>query len=288
MATTAKPGVQGAWTHAARLVARWLDLRERIDVLMESLPPGMAPAERARCQHLVFGVVRHFGRIEAVLDRLVAHPPRFVTRAALYIAAFELIEAGGQAGDGGQPARIVHHAVERTKELASPAEARLVNAVVRKMAGILPGQRPPGPIAPAEALAEFFSHPAWLVRRWLGAFGAASTRSLLEWNQTPAPLYARWRDPSQAPADWLQPSEWAGFFTVPSGRWPDVGPLLSAGSLYLQDPGPALRSSSSPRGRARRCSTCARRPEARACSSWTRWSRGGSSRWMCRPPGSTG
>ncbi len=240
MATIEKPALQGAWPHAVRLIARWLDLRERIDVLMESLPPGVAGAERARCQHLVFGAVRHFGRIEAVLGRLVAHPPRFVTRAVLHVAAFELVEASGEGGDAGQPARIVHHAVERTKEMASPAEARLVNAVVRKMASIIPAQRAPGPIAPADALADFFSHPEWLVRRWLGAFGAGATRSLLEWNQTPAPLYARWRDRSRPAPDWLQPSEWAGFFVVPSGRWPDVGPLLKSGSLYLQDPGTRL------------------------------------------------
>jgi len=240
VATIEKPSLQGSWPAAVRLIARWLDLRERIDVLMESLPPGMAGAERARCQHLVFGVVRHFGRIESVLGRLVAHPPRFVTRAVLYTAAFELIEASSEGADSGQPARIVHHAVERTKELASPAEARLVNAVVRKMASILPGQRAPGPIAAAEDLADYFSHPAWLVRRWLAAFGAGPTRSLLEWNQSPAPLYARWRDSSRPAPEWLQASQWSGFYTVPSGRWSDVGPLLNSGSLYLQDPGTRL------------------------------------------------
>jgi 16S rRNA (cytosine967-C5)-methyltransferase len=240
MASTDKAGPLGAWPAAARLVARWLDLRERIDVLMDSLPAGMAGAERARCQHLVFGVVRHFGRIESVLGRLVAHPPRFVTRAALYVAAFELIEASSEGADSGQPARIVHHAVERTKELASPAEARLVNAVVRKMASILPAQKAPGPIADAEDLADYFSHPAWLVRRWLSLFGAGPTRSLLEWNQSPAPLHARWRDRSAPAPDWLQASQWEGFYTVPSGRWADVGPLLKSGSLYLQDPGTRL------------------------------------------------
>ncbi len=204
---------------------------------MELLPAGFAGAGRARCQHLVFGVVRHFGRIDAALGRLVAHPPRFATRAVLHVAAFELIEA---TADAGQPARIVHHAVERAKELASPAEARLVNAVVRRLAEILPGQRPPGPIAPAEALAEYFSHPPWLVRRWLLALGAGATRGLLEWNQSTAPLLARWRDRSRPAAEWLRPTEWAGFYTVPPGRWADVGPLLESGSIYLQDPGTRL------------------------------------------------
>jgi 16S rRNA (cytosine967-C5)-methyltransferase len=222
------------------LVARWLDLRERIDVLMEAIPAGMSATERARCQHLVFGVVRHFGRIDAVLGGLVAHPPRFVTRAVLHVAAFELIESLGGAADPGQTARIVHHAVERTKELASAPEAGLVNAVVRKMAGLLAAQKPPGPIAPADALAAYFSHPEWLVRRWLAAFGAGATRDLLEWNQSPAPLHARWRDPARPVPEWLQPSSWRGFYTVAPGHWREIEPLLAAGSLYIQDPGTRL------------------------------------------------
>ncbi len=154
------------------------------------------------------------------------------------MAAFELIEASG--GDEGLVPKIVHHAVERTKELASPAEARLVNAVVRKMAAILPTQKPPGPIAPADVLAEYFSHPEWLVRRWLAALGAGPTRSLLEWNQSPAPLYARWRDPSRPVPEWLLPTEWKGFHSVASGHWPEVEAALRSGSIYLQDPGTRL------------------------------------------------
>ena len=240
MAKIVKPSLQSAWQSAVVLVARWLDRRERIDLLMESLPAALRGSERARCQHLVFGVVRHYGRISSVLGALVAHPPRFVTRAALYVAAFELIESSAEGGDPGQPARIVHHAVERTKELASAAEAGLVNAVVRKMAAILPAQRPPGAIAAAGALADYFSHPEWLVRRWLAALGAAPTRSLLEWNQSPAPLHARWRSPSAAAPDWLLPSKWKGFYAVSPGHWTEVEPLLRDGSLYLQDPGTRL------------------------------------------------
>jgi len=231
---------QGAWQSAVALVGRWLDRRERIDLLMESIPAGIKGLERARCQHLVFGVVRHYGRISSVIGGLVAHPPRFVTRAALYVAGFELIEASAEGGDPGRPAKIVHHAVERTKELASAAEAGLVNAVVRKMATILPAQKPPGVVAPADALAAYFSHPEWLVRRWLAALGAGPTRALLEWNQSPAPLHARWRNRSRAAPDWLVPSRWAGFHEVAPGHWPEVEPLLMEGSLYLQDPSTRL------------------------------------------------
>jgi 16S rRNA (cytosine967-C5)-methyltransferase len=229
----------GAWAAAVRLVTRWLDRHERVDELLATLPPTLTGTERARCQHLVFGVMRHFGRIEAELGRLLAHPPRFATQAVLFIAGFELIEALGEPAADGRTAKIVHHAVEQAKHLASPAEARLVNAVVRKLAGALTAGAPPQ-LAEAAALAGYFSHPEWLVRRWLGQFGAEATRRLLEWNQLPAPVYARWRDSSTPAPDWFTPTVWVGYFEVPSGRWGEIEPLLTQGRLYLQDPGARL------------------------------------------------
>lgn len=229
-----------AWPAAVNLLARWLDRRERIDELIDSLPPGLAGAERARCQHLVFGVVRHFGRLETALGRLVSHPPRFPTRAVLLMAGFELIEAADSPAADGLVAKIVHHAVEQTKAVASKAEAGLVNAVVRKLALAL-AVPPPPKLASADVLAEYFSHPDWLVKRWLVDFGAGPTRQLLEWNQQPATVYARWRGPEgEVPPDFLKPTQWPGFFEVPSGKWTQVEPLLKSGKIYLQDPGTRL------------------------------------------------
>lgn len=228
------------WVAAARLIARWLDRRERLDALLDSLPAGFTGPDRSRCQHLVIGVVRHFGRIDAALGRLVAHPPRFATRAILSVAGYELIEAAADS-DTGRVARIVHHAVEQTKSLASPAEARLVNAVVRRLAEPLGRSAPVLNADPAE-LGEYFSHPAWLVKAWLAQFGPAGTRALLEWNQQPAPVYARWRpNPAvEAPPASLKATRWAGFLEVPGGHWGEVEPLLKAGKLYLQDPATRL------------------------------------------------
>ncbi|ACB77305.1 RsmB/NOP family class I SAM-dependent RNA methyltransferase [Opitutus terrae] len=276
-----------AWPAAARLLARWLDRRERVDELLESLGGSLTGTERARCQHLVFGAIRHFGRIDAAIGRLVSHSPRFATRAVLLVAGFELIEARAERGGAptraseagttnapdqptpvvdGRVAKIVHHAVEQTKQLASPAEARMVNAVVRKLAGVL-AEPPPPKLAPADVLAEYFSHPVWLVRSWLAQFGAAATRALLEWNQQPAPVYARWRSSFAEPAEdklsvaaptegnpvpveaakaapkaeepvpaWFKPTAWAGFFEIPPGHWTEIEPLLQRGRIYLQDP----------------------------------------------------
>ena len=106
-------GRPGGWPAAVNLIARWLERRERLDALVDTLPAGLVGAERARCQHLVFGVVRHFGRLESALGRLIAHPPRFSTRAVLFVAGFELIEAKGTPEAEGIAAKVVHHAVEQ-------------------------------------------------------------------------------------------------------------------------------------------------------------------------------
>ena len=156
------------------------------------------------------------------------------------MAGFELIEAQGSADTAGLVAKIVHHAVEQTKAVASKPEAGLVNAVVRKLATVLAAPPPPK-LAPAETLAEYFSHPDWLVKRWLVDFGAAHTRQLLEWNQQPATVYARWRGlAGEAVPDFLKPTQWNGFYEVSSGHWPQVEPLLKSGAIYLQDPATRL------------------------------------------------
>lgn len=233
-------GLKG-WTAAVRLLSRWLDQHERLDELLEALPSTLSGVERARCQHLVFGVIRHFRRIDAALARLVAHPPRFSTRAILFVAGFELIEASTGQTTEGLVAKIVHHAVEQTKGLASPAEARLVNAVVRKLAAVFAAQTPPvAGERDADAWGEYYSHPTWLVRHWIDQFGGEATRRLLEWNQQPAAVYARWRSETEAVPSFFRPTRWPGFHEIPSGHWREVEPLLKSGKLYLQNPGTRL------------------------------------------------
>ncbi len=227
------------WPAAARLVARWLERRERLDALLETLPSALVGTERARCQHLVVGVVRNFGRIDAALGRLVNHPPRFATRAILYIVGFELIESVDAPLADGKAAKVVHHAVEQTKALASPAESRLVNAVARKL---IPEMARPAPAAgaPAAALAEYYSHPEWLVKRWLTQFGVESAEAFLRWNQQPPVTYARWRKPGVAVPGWMTPTPWPDFYEVAGGHWSDVNQALTRGDIYLQDPSTRL------------------------------------------------
>lgn len=244
-ATEATKPQPSGWVAAAGLVERWLARSERVDTLLEGLATNLSAQERGRAQHLFYGVVRWASRLEAALAGLMTHEPRTKVKAVLMIAGFELLEEQGAAfakapadkalsseqGEKGHVAKVIHHAVERAKSVASPKEARLVNAVARKMADRLAAR-------PAD-LATEFAHPEWLVARWTTQFGAEKTRQLLAWNQQPAPVYARWRSEAAVPA-FLAPTKWAGFFEVKAGHWEDVRRLANEGALYLQDPSTRL------------------------------------------------
>src|SRR6185369_12379898 len=83
------PGADG-WGTAVLLIERWLATQERVDALLEQLTPGLPAQERARAQHLFYGVVRWAGRIDGALAGLMSQPPRTKVRAILMVAGFEL------------------------------------------------------------------------------------------------------------------------------------------------------------------------------------------------------
>jgi len=222
---TPKPQLSG-WVAAAGLVERWLERSERVDALLEGLAPSLTSQERARAQHLFYGVVRWASRLESALAGLMTRDPRTKVKAVLMIAGFELLEGGPDL-----TAKVIHHAVERAKGVASPKEAGLVNAVARKLAARLAEK-------PAD-LATELAHPEWLVARWNRQFGPETTHQLLEWNQQPAPVYARWRIEAPVP-EFLAPTKWAGFYEVKAGKWDEVRRLANEGALYLQDPSTRL------------------------------------------------
>ena len=100
-----------------------------------------------------------------------------------------------------------------------------------------------------------YSHPAWLVERWQARWGAAKTAQLLEWNNTPPPIYARlnllktdfaalaaaWR---QEGVDFLERQwDWTGgnlVFELKSHPPLSQCESFQRGFFYVQDPGTLL------------------------------------------------
>ena len=226
------PSAAETWALAIALVTGWREGRGRADHLLSDLAGGLA--DRGPAQNLFYAALRHWRRTDEAFRPLIARAPRVRLQALLAIAGAELIENPDAA-----MAAIVDNAVEQAKRQLSAAEAGLVNAVLRRAApGLRETPAPAADVGPEE-LAGYFSHPTWLVKRWLEEFGREATRALLEWNQSTAHVHVRWRA-AAAPTAGLEPTPWPGFFRLAHGHWGDIQPALAAGHCYLQDPATRL------------------------------------------------
>jgi 16S rRNA (cytosine967-C5)-methyltransferase len=138
-------------------------------------------ADRRLVHELAAGVLRQRSALDAQLAPLV---PRGWTSVApdlqdiLRLGAYQLTALE----------RVPAHAavdtsVSLAKDSGGPRAAGFVNAVLRRLTRS-ESQVETGGARDAAALAEEYSHPLWLVHRWVEQFGTQGTKDLLRWNNT--------------------------------------------------------------------------------------------------------
>jgi 16S rRNA (cytosine967-C5)-methyltransferase len=89
-------------------------------------------------------------------------------------------------------AAAVNEAVEFVKRIRGEKPAGLVNAVLRNIIRNLEGIRYPDPAEdPSQYLAVFYSHPHWMVKRWLDRYGREETERLMAANNEKPSLCLR-------------------------------------------------------------------------------------------------
>jgi 16S rRNA (cytosine967-C5)-methyltransferase len=114
--------------------------------------------------------------------------------------------------------------VELAKQRHSIGAGRLVNAVLRRVERDRDSIEPPIPEDETQQLAQAYSHPTWLIARWLEQWSKEDVVALLAANNVEAPVVARpWRVESSELADMLSAS---GIESSPS--------TVAADSLVLQ------------------------------------------------------
>jgi len=130
---------------------------------------------------LVLGVLRHRARVDWTLGGTLRHPLERLTpriRAILRSGAYQLLFL---------PRIPAHAAVDEAVTLARrhghAGTAKLVNAVLRRVAA--DGERPLPAGPPADRLAIEHSHPRWLVERWITRLGAGEAAALCAANNVP-------------------------------------------------------------------------------------------------------
>ncbi|HUQ19369.1 MAG TPA: 16S rRNA (cytosine(967)-C(5))-methyltransferase RsmB [Gemmatimonadaceae bacterium] len=167
------------------------DLRtgELLDASFEKRTSELDARDRRWLRELVYGMLRHRGAIDAILAERVRGGIARIDADLLdllRLGVHQLLHMGSV------PA---YAAIAQTVELAKVRHgigaSKLANAVLRRVDREHEGLEPAIPGDAVEALAVKYSHPAWIVRRWLSRWGAEETDLLLAHNNTEAPVVLR-------------------------------------------------------------------------------------------------
>ena len=153
------------------------------DVLHEALDARVKPADARLATEIVFGVLRWRRLLDFLLDRHLKKPVERLdlpVRLALRMGLYQL-----RFLDKIPAHAAVNESVELVKIARKTSAASLVNAVLHKAATEArqsAEQFLPRKLARAERLAISYSHPAWIVHRWITRLGEPPAITLLEAN----------------------------------------------------------------------------------------------------------
>jgi 16S rRNA (cytosine967-C5)-methyltransferase len=218
------------WDAAVHLTEAYLAGDQKADQLLDQLPKDFIGDRRANCQSLFLGALRHGHRTRAALKELLRKKAKPGVEAILLVSGYELLDSETE-----RHPKIIHHAVEHSKNRINRFEQGFLNAVLRKLPAAL------AKIDAEKTPAAYYSHPDWLVAHWQKEF-PQSYRQLLEWDQgIPATYLKLYDELLERPAG-LETTDWPRFYKI-SGRisWKeDLLPLLNKGNAYIKDPSTRL------------------------------------------------
>lgn len=188
---------------------------------------GLATRDRALVTELTGGTLRWRGRIDYVLSHYCRSPLQELTpwiRNVLRLGAYQLLFLNRIPA----PA-VVDESVKLARRYGHPGTAGLVNAVLRRVAAagrrvVMPDPR----LDPVAHLAVAYSHPRWLVERWLDRFGQSETAKLLEADNQPAPLTLRANRLRVSPEMLTERLLGEGVRCRPGRWWPESLEVLKA------------------------------------------------------------
>lgn len=191
------------------------------DLLYAELEPAIKKADASLATELTLGVLRWQRLLDFLLQR---HLERRCDQldlevlVALRMGLYQLryLERVPQRA-------AIHESVELVKRARKSSAAGVVNAVLRRatadarIAGRELDKLIPEGAAAEERLGILYSHPSWLITRWIRAFGEKRAIALLDANNRPAPATCAVVD-AQA-AGRIEESLRKSGFEVTPGRW---------------------------------------------------------------------
>ena len=158
-----------------------------VDPLLDEARRGFGVRDSAFILELVYGVLRNRSLLDWTLDRFSEKPVARTdawTRNLLRIAAYQLIHL-----DRVPASAAVNTATELAK--IHGKKSGYVNGLLRTLDRNKIALPLPPVDKPLSRLSVLFSHPAWLVRRWIERYGVQAAEDALRNNNRPAPLIVR-------------------------------------------------------------------------------------------------
>jgi 16S rRNA (cytosine967-C5)-methyltransferase len=181
-------GVTDARLAAAEVLA---DLRrgEMLDSTFERRVAALDSRDRRWTQELVYGMLRRRGWIDAILSErvrggLARLDPDLID--LLRLGVHQLLNMRSVP-----PYAAIAQTVELAKRRHGIGASKLANAVLRRTDRERDELRAPPGIDDIETVATAYSHPRWIVARWLQRYGREDTIRLLEANNAEPPLIVR-------------------------------------------------------------------------------------------------
>jgi len=226
------------------------DLRggDLLDSSFERRTSRLDPRDRRWTRELVYGMLRRRNWLDALLaGRVSGGLARldFDVIDLLRLGAYQLLAMGSVPAYA-----AIGQTVEVVKRRHGIGASKLANAVLRRLDRERDSLSVQAPDDRTDALSLEFSHPTWIIDRWLARWGAEDTRALLQANNGEAPLVAR---PYHVVREQLEAMlEAAGVQTTEAPLVPDslvlvsgVGALTELGAFkqglfHLQDPASTL------------------------------------------------
>jgi len=150
---------------------------------------GLSRLDRAFITELVYGVLRQRGYLDWIVSQRIQRPgskPAPRLRNLLRMGAYQILFLSKVPTSA-----AVNESVKLAKTLGGKPVAAFVNAVLRGVARNRTFSFPDSETDPVAHVAARYSHPPWIVRRWIGRYGLDRTIRLCQANNTQAPLTIR-------------------------------------------------------------------------------------------------
>jgi 16S rRNA (cytosine967-C5)-methyltransferase len=162
---------------------------ELLDPSFERRVAALDARDRRWTRELVYGMLRRRGWLDALLSARVRGGLARLDADIidlLRLGAYQLLQMRSVPAYA-----AIAQTVELAKRRHGLGASKLVNAVLRRLDREREDLRVESPSDPVDALALTYSHPRWLVARWVARWGAVETERLLAANNMEAPLILR-------------------------------------------------------------------------------------------------